>query len=76
MLARRIVACLDVSHGQVVKGVNFTGLQRAGDPRSGPASVRRDPAPGDRGDAGPARPHLVAGPGPSDDISPGGVRKT
>jgi cyclase len=32
MLARRIIACLDVSHGQVVKGVNFAGLRRAGDP--------------------------------------------
>lgn len=32
MLAKRIIACLDVSHGQVVKGVNFSGLKRAGDP--------------------------------------------
>jgi imidazole glycerol phosphate synthase subunit HisF len=32
MLARRLIACLDVSHGQVVKGVNFGGLKDAGDP--------------------------------------------
>lgn len=31
MLARRIIACLDVRDGQVVKGVNFRGLRRAGD---------------------------------------------
>ncbi len=32
MLARRIIACLDVRDGQVVKGVNFAGLRGAGDP--------------------------------------------
>jgi cyclase len=32
MLARRIIACLDVRDGQVVKGVNFGGLRYAGDP--------------------------------------------
>jgi imidazole glycerol-phosphate synthase subunit HisF len=32
MLARRIVACLDVRDGCVVKGVNFEGLRDAGDP--------------------------------------------
>jgi cyclase len=32
MLARRIIACLDVRAGQVVKGVHFIGLRRAGDP--------------------------------------------
>ncbi len=32
MLARRLIACLDVSHGQVVKGVNFEDLKIAGDP--------------------------------------------
>jgi cyclase len=32
MLARRIIACLDVRAGQVVKGVNFAGLRYAGDP--------------------------------------------
>jgi len=32
MLAKRIIACLDVRNGQVVKGVNFEGLQSAGDP--------------------------------------------
>ena len=32
MLARRIIACLDVAAGRVVKGINFTGLRDAGDP--------------------------------------------
>jgi cyclase len=32
MLAKRLIACLDVRDGQVVKGVNFTGLRHAGDP--------------------------------------------
>src|ERR1700741_4655442 len=32
MLSKRIIACLDVRHGQVVKGVNFEGLRAAGDP--------------------------------------------
>jgi imidazole glycerol-phosphate synthase subunit HisF len=32
MLARRIIACLDVRDGKVVKGVQFEGLRAAGDP--------------------------------------------
>jgi cyclase len=32
VLARRIVACLDIKDGRVVKGVNFIGLRDAGDP--------------------------------------------
>ena len=32
MLSKRIIACLDVRGGQVVKGVNFEGLRAAGDP--------------------------------------------
>ncbi|MGE3510212.1 MAG: imidazole glycerol phosphate synthase subunit HisF [Vicinamibacterales bacterium] len=32
MLAKRIIACLDVRNGQVVKGINFEGLRNAGDP--------------------------------------------
>jgi len=32
MLAKRIIACLDVRDGQVVKGVKFEELRRAGDP--------------------------------------------
>jgi cyclase len=31
-LAKRIVPCLDVDHGRVVKGVNFLKLRGAGDP--------------------------------------------
>jgi len=32
MLSKRIIACLDVRNGQVVKGVNFEALRSAGDP--------------------------------------------
>jgi cyclase len=32
VLARRIIACLDIRDGVVVKGVNFKALRRAGDP--------------------------------------------
>lgn len=32
MLAKRIIACLDVAEGRVVKGVNFLELRDAGDP--------------------------------------------
>lgn len=32
MLARRIIPCLDVKDGRVVKGVNFVSLRDAGDP--------------------------------------------
>ena len=31
-LAKRIIPCLDVTAGRVVKGINFVGLQDAGDP--------------------------------------------
>ena len=32
MLAKRIIPCLDVAEGRVVKGVNFVNLKDAGDP--------------------------------------------
>jgi cyclase len=32
MLAKRIIPCLDVRDGRVVKGVNFVGIRDAGDP--------------------------------------------
>lgn len=32
MVAKRIIPCLDIKDGQTVKGVNFVGLQRVGDP--------------------------------------------
>lgn len=31
-LAKRIIPCLDVDHGKVVKGINFLNLKKAGDP--------------------------------------------
>ena len=32
MLAKRIIPCLDVADGRVVKGINFVELRDAGDP--------------------------------------------
>ncbi len=32
MRVARVIPCLDVTHGRVVKGVNFVGLRDAGDP--------------------------------------------
>ncbi|MCC9607212.1 imidazole glycerol phosphate synthase subunit HisF [Blastopirellula sp. JC732] len=32
MLAHRVIPCLDVDHGRVVKGTNFVNLRDAGDP--------------------------------------------
>lgn len=32
MFAKRIIPCLDIKDGRVVKGVNFLGLRDAGDP--------------------------------------------
>lgn len=32
MLTKRVIACFDVDHGRVVKGVSFTELRDAGDP--------------------------------------------
>ena len=32
MLCKRIIPCLDIKDGRVVKGVNFVGLRDAGDP--------------------------------------------
>lgn len=32
MVAKRIIPCLDVKDGQVVKGINFVGLKEVGDP--------------------------------------------
>jgi cyclase len=32
MLSKRIIVCLDVRDGSVVKGINFEGLRKAGDP--------------------------------------------
>ncbi|MFD0700924.1 imidazole glycerol phosphate synthase subunit HisF [Myroides pelagicus] len=34
MLKNRIIACMDIQDGEVVKGVNFVDIQRAGDPIS------------------------------------------
>ena len=42
MLARRLIACLDVRDGRVVKGVNFGGLSDAGDPAALAGALQRE----------------------------------
>jgi imidazole glycerol-phosphate synthase subunit HisF len=42
MLSKRIIACLDVRNGCVVKGVNFEDLRDAGDPAALAARYNRD----------------------------------
>ncbi len=44
MLTKRIIPCLDVSAGRVVKGVNFVGLRDAGDPVELAARYNREGA--------------------------------
>ncbi|UCD12615.1 MAG: imidazole glycerol phosphate synthase subunit HisF [Nitrospinaceae bacterium] len=44
MLAKRIIPCLDVKDGRVVKGVNFVNLQDAGDPVEIAAAYEREGA--------------------------------
>ncbi len=44
MLAKRIVPCLDVHRGRVVKGVNFVNLRDAGDPVQVAARYEREGA--------------------------------
>ncbi len=44
MLAKRIIPCLDVKDGQVVKGINFEGLREVGDPVQMGIAYARDGA--------------------------------
>jgi len=44
MLTKRVIPCLDVKDGRVVKGVNFVGLRDAGDPVEVAARYDRDEA--------------------------------
>lgn len=44
MLTKRIIACLDVNDGRVVKGVQFVNLRDAGDPADCAAAHARDGA--------------------------------
>ena len=32
IMGKKIIACLDIKDGRIVKGVNFEGLRDAGDP--------------------------------------------
>jgi len=42
VLSKRIIACLDVRDGQVVKGINFEDLRQAGDPAGLAARYNRE----------------------------------
>ncbi len=44
MLTRRIIPCLDIRDGRVVKGVNFTGIRDAGDPVEAAVRYNREGA--------------------------------
>lgn len=44
MLTKRIIACLDVDHGRVMKGVQFVNLRDAGDPAECANAHARDGA--------------------------------
>ena len=44
MLTKRVIPCLDVKNGRVVKGVNFVGLRDAGDPVELAAAYDREGA--------------------------------
>jgi len=44
MLAKRVIPCLDVSEGRVVKGTNFVNLRDAGDPVQVAARYEREGA--------------------------------
>ena len=46
MLTKRIIPCLDVKDGRVVKGVQFVDLQDAGDPVEAAAAYDRAGADG------------------------------
>ena len=41
MLTKRIIPCLDVKDGQVVKGIHFVGLKEVGDPVGYPTQRAR-----------------------------------
>ena len=43
-VAIRIIPCLDVKDGRVVKGVNFQGLKDAGDPATALRGPMRSPS--------------------------------
>ncbi|MEC8507198.1 MAG: HisA/HisF-related TIM barrel protein, partial [Planctomycetota bacterium] len=44
MLAKRVIPCLDVNAGRVVKGTNFINLRDAGDPVEVAARYEREGA--------------------------------
>ena len=55
MFTKRIIPCLDVNNGRVVKGINFVNLRDAGDPVEIAAAYDKacllytSPSPRDRG---------------------------
>ena len=60
-MAIRVIPCLDVKDGRVVKGVNFVGLRDAGDPVELAAEYGRLGA--DEVPAGPVAPLMALGSG-------------
>ena len=44
MLTKRIIPCLDVDNGRVVKGLNFESIKDAGDPVELASKYSRDGA--------------------------------
>ena len=44
MLTKRVIPCLDVNAGRVVKGINFVNLQDAGDPVEAAEAYNREGA--------------------------------
>ena len=48
MFTKRIIPCLDVHNGRVVKGVNFVNLRDAGDPVEIAAAYDKGPVPKSR----------------------------
>ncbi len=41
MLTKRIIPCLDVDRGRVVKGISFVNIRDAGDPQNSPLGTTK-----------------------------------
>ena len=52
MLCKRVIVCLDVRDGRVVKGVSFRDLRDMGDPVELAARYEAEGAPDDHGRGG------------------------
>ncbi len=65
MLAKRIIPCLDVTAGRVVKGVNFVNLRDAGDPVACAAAPTTTRAPTNSSSSTSPPPATAATPWPT-----------